>query len=133
MVRRKGGGSSINILEKRGSNFNYSEERRYTLVTLCNGAECLFGVSSVVSALYHSYTRVNVHVCVHRETWMAASEFLRREKPRKKSREHVPMGHVGVPRMVPRVVPRVVSDRPSRRAVDHDTDYTYTECVPNTN
>lgn len=39
---------SINILEKRGSKFNYSEERRYTLVTLCNGAECLFGVSSAV-------------------------------------------------------------------------------------
>ncbi|KAG7210385.1 hypothetical protein KM043_011918 [Ampulex compressa] len=41
---------SINILEKRGSNFNYSEERRYTLVTLCNGAERLFGVSSVALA-----------------------------------------------------------------------------------
>lgn len=47
--------ASINILEKRGSNFNYSEERRYTIVTLCNGAECLFGVSSVVFALSHSY------------------------------------------------------------------------------
>lgn len=48
--------ASINILEKRGSNFNYSGERRYTFVTLGNGTDCLFGVSSVVFVLCYSYS-----------------------------------------------------------------------------
>lgn len=61
--RKRGGGTggSINILDKRGSNFNYSEERRYTLVTLCNGAVRLFGVSSVAPARSFLHTRTHKH------------------------------------------------------------------------
>jgi len=57
-TRTRGGEreGSINIPDKRGSNFNYSEERRYTLVTLCNGAVRLFGVSSVAPARSFVYT-----------------------------------------------------------------------------
>lgn len=36
------------------------------LVTLCNGAECLFGVSSVVSALHHPPSATYACTCVYR-------------------------------------------------------------------